>query len=58
KTVCGWKKANFQYTCCESQQDGSTGDCVAENDSADIQSPPSQNQMSTIAQVILNVLFI
>ncbi|XP_042331353.1 cAMP-responsive element modulator isoform X3 [Sceloporus undulatus] len=35
----------------ESQQDGSAADSVAESDSANIQSPPSQNQISTIAQV-------
>ncbi|KAH0627566.1 hypothetical protein JD844_003429 [Phrynosoma platyrhinos] len=35
----------------ESQQDGSATDSVAESDSANIQSPPGQNQISTIAQV-------
>lgn len=36
----------------ESQQDGNTADSLAESDSANIQSPPGQNQISTIAQVI------
>nr|XP_020656083.1 cAMP-responsive element modulator isoform X3 [Pogona vitticeps]XP_020656093.1 cAMP-responsive element modulator isoform X3 [Pogona vitticeps] len=35
----------------ESQQDGNTADSVAESDSANMQSPPSQNQISTITQV-------
>ncbi|XP_044280528.1 cAMP-responsive element modulator isoform X2 [Varanus komodoensis] len=35
----------------DSQQDASAADSVAESDSANIQSPPGQNQISTIAQV-------
>uniref|UniRef100_A0A8C6XTR7 Uncharacterized protein n=1 Tax=Naja naja TaxID=35670 RepID=A0A8C6XTR7_NAJNA len=33
-------------------QDGSATDSVTENDSANLQSPIGQNQISTIAQVI------